>query len=155
MAVNQDFEEFFALLNARKVRYLIVGGVAYNFYAPPRATKDIDVWVEPDVENVERLLLALADFGFPTEDLDADVLATTSKVLMLGRAPNRIDILSRPKGVDWAAAWNGRAQGRYGNTPIAILGLDELIRSKQAAARPRDLADAETLQEIRRRGRKG
>src|SRR5262245_54053077 len=41
--MNQDFKEFFKSLNARGVEFLVVGGVAYNFYAPPRATKDIDV----------------------------------------------------------------------------------------------------------------
>ena len=36
--MNQDFAEFFALLNAKKVEFLVIGGVAYNFHAPPRAT---------------------------------------------------------------------------------------------------------------------
>lgn len=49
--MNQDFKEFFKSLNARGVEFLVVGGVAYNSYAPPRATKDIDVWIHPTVEN--------------------------------------------------------------------------------------------------------
>ena len=39
----RDFEEFFASLNAHRVRYLIVGGYAVGFHARPRATKNIDV----------------------------------------------------------------------------------------------------------------
>jgi hypothetical protein len=41
--INDDFREFFALLNARRVELLVIGGVAYNFHASPRATKDIDL----------------------------------------------------------------------------------------------------------------
>jgi hypothetical protein len=69
--------------------------VAYNFYAPPRATKDIDVWVRPKVANLERFLAALSEFGF-SHDLVATQLIHDDRVIVLGRAPNRIDMLTRP-----------------------------------------------------------
>lgn len=81
---NQDFKEFFELLHDRKVEFLIIGGVAYNHYAPPRGTKDIDVWVGPNVDNCQRLIDALADFGFPTERLDAQSMANTDSVCTRG-----------------------------------------------------------------------
>jgi predicted Fe-Mo cluster-binding NifX family protein len=62
--MNQDFKEFFKSLNAHGVDFLIVGGVAYNFYAPPRASKGIDVWVAPSVANLQKFLDALTVFGF-------------------------------------------------------------------------------------------
>ena len=40
---NRDFREFFELLNDLSVDFLIIGGVANYFYAPPRAAKDIDI----------------------------------------------------------------------------------------------------------------
>lgn len=149
----RGFEAFFALLNEKRVRYLVIGGVAYNFHAPPRATKDIDVWVEPDPGNLERLVEAIGSFGFPTGGLDACSLAESDKILMLGRVPNRIDILTRPAGLVWNEAWSRRVTASYGRTPVAILGLDDLIRAKRAAARVRDLADAVTLEEVARRSR--
>ena len=94
--MNQDFKEFFKSLNARGVEFLVVGGVAYNFYAPPRATKDIDVWIRPTVENATAFLTALAEFGF-THQLDAKELVDKEKVLILGRPPNRIDVLTKPR----------------------------------------------------------
>ena len=151
MAVNRDFEEFFASLNASRVRYLLIGGVAYNFYAPPRATKDIDVWVDPARQNLRLLIAAIGAFGFPTDSIELDVLAATTTVLMLGRVPNRIDVLTRPAGLDWSGAWERRVEGSYGDTPVGILSLKDLLQAKRAAGRPRDLADALTLEEIARR----
>ena len=147
--MNQDFEEFFASLNAHSVEYLIIGGVAYNFYAPPRATKDIDIWVRPDVGNVTRLHQALTDFGFPTDSLDVDVIAAEDRVIMLGRVPNRIDILTRPRGVVWSEVVGDAKESTYGDVPVRIIGIDALISAKMAAGRPRDLADVEKLLEIR------
>ena len=107
--MNQDFKEFFRSLNAHGVECLIVGGVAYNFYAPPRATKDIDVWIRPTVENATRFLDALKAFGF-VHELDAKELVERDKVLILGRAPNRIDVLTRPDGLEWDGCWSRRVE---------------------------------------------
>lgn len=108
--MNEDFAAFFGLLNQHGVEFLIIGGVAYNFYAPPRATKDIDVWVRPTRANLERLVDALAAFGLPTSTIDLDDLVTTARVLMIGRAPTRIDVLTRPDGLDWEGAWSRRVR---------------------------------------------
>lgn len=148
--MNRDFEEFFALLNARRIEYLIIGGVAYNYHAPPRATKDIDVWVRPQGENLKRLLETIAEFGFPTDTVDLAELENAPRVLMLGRVPYRIDILTRPDGLDWEGASAARVEGRYGETPVFYLSRKDLIANKRAAGRPRDLADVATLEEMER-----
>jgi hypothetical protein len=82
--VNSDFADFFALLNQHGVEFLVIGGVAYNFHAPPRATKDIDVWVRPTRTNLERTL-AGAEL---LEDLD---LGATRPGARGVRAADRID----------------------------------------------------------------
>lgn len=111
--MNRDFAEFFALLNQHGVEFLITGGVAYNFHAPPRATKDIEL---------------------------------APRVLMIGRAPTRIDVLTRPDGVDWVGAWSRRMNTDYGDVPISVLAIEDLFSSKRAAGRPRDLADVSMLE---------
>lgn len=155
--MNQDFREFFALLNARNVEFLLIGGVAYNYHAPPRATKDIDIWVRPERDNLERLVDAIAEFGFPIESLDVEDLESSERVLMLGRVPNRIDILTRPKGPGWGEAWPRRVAAAYGDVPIQLISSTDLIAAKRAAGRPRDLADAAMLEDVekRRREREG
>jgi hypothetical protein len=146
--VNTDFEEFFALLNQKQVKYLLIGGVAYNHYASPRATKDIDVWVCPDPSNLRYLLDAIREFGFPTGELSIEELASTTKVLMLGRVPNRIDVLTRPVGVEWEEAWGRKERTQFGSVAIPVIGLIELIQAKRAAGRPRDIADVAMLEAV-------
>lgn len=64
--VNADFRDLFAALNDAGARYLVVGAHAVAFYAEPRFTKDLDVWVEASPTNAPRLMAALHAFGAPT-----------------------------------------------------------------------------------------
>jgi hypothetical protein len=149
--MNPDFREFFALLIRHNVHFAVIGGVAYNHYAPPRATKDIDLWVEPEPGNVARLTAAIAEFGFPVDAIDqAALVAPGASVLMLGRVPNRIDVLTHPKGLDWARARNRRITASYDGVAIPVIGLEDLIAGKRAAGRPQDLVDALELERVAR-----
>jgi len=150
--MNQDFKEFFASLNASGVEFLVIGGVAFNFHATPRATKDIDIWVRPTLENLQALLAALTRFGF-SHALEAAELVRSERVLMLGRVPNRIDILTQPAGLDWDASWNDRVPSNFDGEPISFLSLSNLILAKRAAGRPQDLADVAKLEKIQKRAR--
>jgi hypothetical protein len=69
VALNPDFKDLFAALNAAGARYLLVGGYAVAFHAEPRFTKDLDVWVEPSSANAVRVHQALRTFGAPVQDL--------------------------------------------------------------------------------------
>ena len=132
-----DFEEFIAALNARGVRYLVVGGYALAFHARPRATKDLDVYVEPTAVNAKRLRAALRDFfgGSPPGYADSDLLDPDS-VIQLGVAPVRIDILASLSGIgSFAAAWRRREEGVLGSERAHYLGFDDLVSSKRAANR--------------------
>ena len=74
--LNQDFKEFIELLNANRVRYLVVGGYAVALHGHPRYTKDIDIWLDRDEENAERVVRALGQFGFGSLGLMTSVLMT-------------------------------------------------------------------------------
>jgi hypothetical protein len=69
-------------LNAREARYLIVGAHAVAFHAQPRATKDLDLLIDPSVDNARRVLEAMSDFGL------ADLLRTKEAA---GRDQDRAD----------------------------------------------------------------
>ena len=81
-----DFKELLAILNARKVRYLVVGGYAVSFHAQPRATKDLDLWVNPDLANATALYGALGEFGAPLDNLKPADFAEFRLVLSHGHA---------------------------------------------------------------------
>jgi predicted nucleotidyltransferase len=146
-----DFEEFIECLNAHRVRYLIVGGYAVAFHARPRATKDIDVLVDPTVSNAKRAIGALSAFlGAPTPDITVERLTNPRTLVVLGVAPVRIDILTSISGLlSFRSAWRRRAQGRFGRTPANYIALEDLIAAKAAANRPQDKADLAVLERCR------
>ena len=144
--MTKDFEELFACLTARRVRALVVGGYAMAFHAKPRFTKDVDVFVDASAENITQLLQALDDFGFGGLGLVPSDF-TSGRIVQLGVAPNRVDLLSAIDGVTFDQAWAGRVAGRFGAQDVFYIGRAEMIRNKQAAGRAQDLADVETLGE--------
>ncbi|HSL82599.1 MAG TPA: nucleotidyltransferase [Thermoanaerobaculia bacterium] len=144
----RDFEEFLASCNALGVRYLVVGAHAVAFHARPRATKDLDVYVDPTPENAERLLAAMreffggADLGFTVEDV-----TELDTILQLGVAPVRIDLLSSLSGIEsFERAWQQRADAPYGSVDTHYLSLDDLIDAKRSAGRDQDRADLKHLE---------
>ena len=77
----------------------------------PRATVDLDVWVEPTPDNAERVLRALAAFGAPAEALGItrEDFARPDTVAQFGLPPRRIDVMTSVSGIDvFEAAWAHR-----------------------------------------------
>ncbi len=147
---SHDYEEFIAALNAHGVRYLVVGAHAVAFHARPRATKDLDILLEPTPANALNVLAALRDFfggadlGYTVEDLTAP-----DWIIQLGVAPVRIDLLPEIAGfTSFVEAWESRVAARFGAVPTHYLGLDALIRAKEAAGRPQDRADVRVLRRV-------
>lgn len=123
----------------------MVGGYAVAFHGRPRFTKDIDVFVEPSLENAERLLAALADFGFGSLGLETADFSPPGQIVQLGVAPNRIDLMTTIDGVTFEEAWLHREPGRFGTETVDYLSLADLIRNKKTSGRPRDLLDVTDL----------
>lgn len=142
MELNSDFSDLLrAFLDAR-VEFLVVGAHALSVHDRPRATKDLDVWVRPTVDNAERVWQALAVFGAPLEKLTANDLADEDTVFQIGVAPLRIDILSSITGVTFDDAWNRRIEVERDGRMIPFIGVDDFIRNKEATGRAQDRVDA-------------
>ena len=144
--LNPDFSAFIALLNANGVRYLVVGGYAVAFHGHPRYTKDLDVWIEPSLENAERAVRALEQFGFGGAGLKAADLLVPDQIFQLGLPPGRIDLLSNPSGVTFEECFAARVQAEIGGVSVNFIGLEHLKRNKRASGRHQDLADLEHLE---------
>jgi hypothetical protein len=147
--VNQDFLDLLRALCEAEARFLVVGAYAVSVHAEPRATGDLDIWVEATPENARRVHRALAAFGAPLADLSPDDLATPDLVFQIGLPPRRIDILTSITGVEFEVAWPDRLEIRYGDVPVSLIGFDALVRNKSILGRPRDLADLELLRKHR------
>jgi hypothetical protein len=150
MATNRDFSDLLSELSAAEARFLVVGAHAVVFYSVPRYTKDLDLWIEPSAENARSVLAALERFGAPLSDLRLEDLTTPGIIFQIGVEPNRIDLLTDVEGLDFESAWKRRVAATYGDVPIFILSLDDLLASKRAAGRPQDLLDAEWLERSRK-----
>ena len=147
MDTIQDFEDILDLFDRHGVRYLIVGGLAFIFHAKPRYTKDIDLWIDSETENVERANHALAEFG--SSELMS--LNDPNEVLQLGAAPNRIDLLRNVVALSFAEAWPRRIESHYGRSPANWIDFDSLLAIKSAIDHPRHQEDARVLRLVRDR----
>jgi predicted nucleotidyltransferase len=147
---SRDYEEFIAGLNAHGVRYVVIGAHAVAFHARPRATKDLDLLVEPTPNNAERVLSALREF-FGVEDVGYSLedLTNPEWIIQIGVAPVRIDLLLElPGGPSFEEVWSSRVAGEFGGVPVSYVGIEELVRAKAAADRPQDRADIRTLRRL-------
>jgi len=147
MEIQKDFKEFFALLNAHKVEFIIVGGYALAFHGAPRYTGDIDVYIHPDQTNAERIMKAIKDFGFSSLDLSVEDFQKEDHVIQLGVPPIRIDIITSISGVSWGKVESSKISGKYGDVPVFYIGREEYLANKRAAGRAKDIADIEALGE--------
>lgn len=147
MEVQKDFREFFMLLNAHEVKFMIVGGYALAYHGAPRFTGDIDVFIQSDHENAKRMMNALTDFGFSSPDLSVDDFQDPDKIIQLGYPPVRIDIITSLSGVGWEEADDSKEAGMYGDVPVSYIGKKQYIMNKRVSGRMKDLADIEALGE--------
>jgi predicted nucleotidyltransferase len=128
------------------VKFLLVGAYAMGAHGYPRATGDIDIWVESSVENSERVYRSMAAFGAPLHEIDETTFATPDVVFQIGVAPRRIDIITKISGVEFNDAYQQRQIVDIEGLSIPILSLDDLIKNKRATGRDKDRLDADQLE---------
>ena len=148
MLLPPDFKEFVALMIDANVRFVMIGGFAYNLYRNPRATGDIDFMVSIDPANQQKLRNVLVEFGFgSTLPPDNELLVDQEKILMLGRAPFRIDLLGGIDGVTFAEVEASCRHILIDELSVPVISPELLLKNKLASGRPKDLADAEALRQ--------
>jgi predicted nucleotidyltransferase len=145
MILNPDFREFFQLLNANEVEYLIVGGYAVAYHGYPRYTKDVDVWLWIDPENAERVVKTLRDFGFESLGLGVSDFLEKDTIVQLGYAPNRIDLIMGIPGVEFEECYESRNEEEIEGVKLKFIDIENLKKAKRASGRPQDIADVENL----------
>jgi len=92
--MNQDFLDLLRAFIDRNVRFLIVGAYALAVHGRPRATGDLDVWVDATPENAAKVMAALEQFGAPTAQVSADDFSRPGIVFQMGLPPLRIAVLT-------------------------------------------------------------
>jgi hypothetical protein len=153
MDISCDYRDLFSIFNKHRVKYLIVGGYAVIFYTEPRFTKDVDIWVKPDIKNARMVYSALKEFEAPLKGVSWKTFTNKKVFYQVGMAPVRIDIIMDIAGLDFDFAWNRREKSKYADVSINIIGKEELKKSKLAVKRTQDLLDLEILRSVKRRVR--
>ena len=140
-----DFKEFLQLLNSEKADYLLVGGYAVGHYGYSRATGDMDVWIAVNPANAAAVVRALQKFGFGAGSLSPEMFLADNKVLRIGIAPLRIDLITSIEGVDFGRSFANRVVEELDGVEVNIICLDDLKANKRALGRPKDLDDLSHL----------
>lgn len=145
MDTVRDFEDILVNMQKYRVRYLVIGGLAFIHHAKPRYTKDIDIWVDPSAENIERVNVALTEFGSPY----LLEFGKNDEVVQVGLPPNRIDLIQTVEGISFDTAWEKRDRGPYGRVVANWLDIDSLISVKERIPVPRHQQDVRDLLKVR------
>ena len=143
--MEQDVREFIELLNARDVRYLVVGAYALAYHGRPRYTGDIDFFVHSSEHNAQLVAQIVSEFGFASLGIVAADLTSSDQVIQLGVEPNRIDLMTSISAVSFEEAWETREYGELDGLRLPFISRDLLKRNKAAVGRKQDLADIEYL----------
>jgi hypothetical protein len=146
--MNQDFRDLLHELSEENARFLVVGAFALAAHGIPRATGDIDVWVEPTPANAERVYAALVAFGAPLDKLTVEDLTETDVVFQMGLPPRRIDILTSIDGVEFEKAWANRKLADFGGIEVSVIGAEDFVTNKRASGRAKDLVDADSIEAL-------
>lgn len=145
MHVPADFKEFLSLLHSEGVEYLLVGGYAVSYYGQPRATGDMDIWINPTAENAARVAGALRRFGFSDSSIAPTDFTRPDQIFRMGTPPLRIELLTGVSGLTFSDAYSRRVSAEIDGQEVWVISVPDLLANKRAAGRRKDLDDADRL----------
>ncbi|MGH9415945.1 MAG: hypothetical protein ACRD01_04885 [Terriglobales bacterium] len=144
--MHPDLIALLCALSAADARFLVVGAYALAWYGLPRATGDLDLWVEPSPANAARVMSALAQFGAPLDQVAAEDFARPGTVFQIGLDPVRADLLTELTALDFDRAWQRRQAGELDGADVQYISRADFLANKRAVGRPQDLADVARLE---------
>jgi hypothetical protein len=143
-----DYLDMLRALLEAGVEFMLVGAHAMAAHGVPRATIDLDIYVRASRENAPRVIAALGTFGAPlsAHGVTQEDFEREGTVYQLGLPPNRIDLITRISGVEFAEAWASRIVTSIGDLAIPVIGRGPLLANKRASGRDKDLVDVRLLE---------
>lgn len=146
--LNKDYRDILRAFTEEEVEFLIVDAYALAVYGLPRATGDIDLWINNSSDNTSKVWRALEKFGAPLGQIKRNDLEEQDVVYQIGVVPNRIDIMTSIDDVEFEDAWNRRFTLTVEGLDIPVLSREHLIKNKKAVGRPQDLVDIDYLEKL-------
>jgi predicted nucleotidyltransferase len=139
--LNPDFRDILLALNDEGAEFLIVGAFAVAHYGISRSTGDIDIFIRPAPENARKVWRALLRFGAPLSGLTVEELSRPNLIFVMGREPQRIDLMTEIDGLDFDAASQHSTEMPLDGRKVPVIGIRELLTNKRATNRPKDKYD--------------
>ena len=143
-----DTEKLLKLLKGNRVDFVIIGATAFPVYGYARATLDIDIFIRPTEANAAKTLQALKSFGYDVADISEEDLL--KKKLFIRQDAVETDIHPFVKGITFEQVWKNKVKAKFGKIFVYFASLDDLIKMKRAAGRPRDLEDLKYLKKLKK-----
>ncbi len=146
--MTRDFADFLDALNREGAAYVVIGGMAVIFHVPYRTTRDIDVLIEPTIENAHRVRRAVEEWGgfepkFTAEEFIAGDILSFGGLL-------RVEVHSKVPGATWEQVASRKVDGSFEGVATHFASLDDLIAMKEASGRrEKDLPDLRRLRRLR------
>jgi hypothetical protein len=125
---------------------------AFPVHGYARATLDIDIFIKPTEGNAQKVWHALKDFGYDIRDVKINDLIR--KKLLIRQYAVETDIHPFVKGVTFDEIWKNKVKAKFRNTFVYFTSLDDLVKMKRAAARPKDLEDLRYLRKLKVKARR-
>jgi predicted nucleotidyltransferase len=142
MARNPDYKELLQLLKDKKVEFLVIGGHAVTFYSRLKLTEDLDIWVNPTEQNAKKVFKVLTQFGYGNLNLEVLDFIKKDSVVQIGYPPVRIDFMTTVEGLNFEESYKRKKHGYlFGVKGVPFLWIDDLIKNKKLANRPKDKFD--------------
>jgi len=152
------FDELLRRLAEADAEFVVIGGLAVSAWGVIRGTKDVDIVVAPDVDNLKRIAAVAVAAGGHVQQGEAllgspfsiaSALASGDQV-MIETDLGRLDVVQGLDGVPSYEQLRTRArQAEVLGVAVAVCSLEDLKAMKKAAGRTRDLADLEDLEAAR------
>lgn len=158
------YERIFKILNAKRIKYLVIGGVAVNLHGFQRITGDLDILISLGDKNVQkfidlikslkwipRLPVAIDEFanskqrGMWVKDKGMKVFSVYNPK----RPLEHIDVMME-NHIDFASAYRRRKVISEGTLKVSVVSFNDLIKLKKISGRERDLIDIQALEQIRK-----
>jgi hypothetical protein len=139
----QEIRDAFA---RRNVRYLFIGKSGAVLLGFPDTTQDADLFVEKTPENGRALAVALRELGFALTSEQAAEIERGKDFVQLKNGPFDLDLVFTPDGIErFADAWSRRVEVEG----FPVCHLDDIIASKEASHRKKDLESLPRLRAFR------
>jgi len=157
------YKEILSELGKKNVKYLVIGGIAVNLYGHPRVTKDLDLMISFEKSNMDKFLEIIKAYGLkPRVPVEPEELADKSKRELWKKEKNMkvfsfynpendlevIDIMIQDY-LDFDKAYTKKENISDGSLSVSMISIDDLIKLKEIANRPRDREDIEVLKKLK------